>query len=127
MGDILTGKVLKVIDDYTLVINKGANDGVTPRCRFLIYHLGEEIFDSDTGEGLGELEIVCGEGYPEHIQERITTIKSSKQTVRSTKKVIKKGGFSLALGSTTEEIYDPETTILPFVGADTDCLFKQVQ
>ncbi len=125
MGDILTGKVLKVIDDYTLVINKGSSDGVTSRCRFLIYHLGEEVFDPDTGEGLGELEIVCGEGRPEHIQERITTITSSKQTVRSTKKVIKRGSFSL-MGDSTEEIYDPETTTLPFVGADTSCLFKQV-
>lgn len=125
MGDILTGKVLKVIDDYTIVINKGSNDGVTPGCRFLIYHLGEEIIDPDTGDGLGELEIVCGEGRPEHIQERITTIKSSKQTVRSTKKVIRRGSFSL-MGDSTEEIYDPETTTLPFVGVDTDCLFKQV-
>ena len=126
MGNVLTGKVIKVIDDYTLVINKGAQDGVTMGDRFLIYHLGEEMIDPDTKESLGVLEIICGEGKPEHIQERFTTLTTSKQSIKKSKTVIKHGGLSAFYG-TTEETYDPEITIIPFENADTTCLFKQIR
>ena len=126
MGNILTGRVLKIIDEYKLVINKGSNDGVTMDNRFLVYRLGEEMIDPDTHENLGTLEIVCGEGKPEHIQERFTTIVTNKQSVKNSKTVIKHSGFSSFLG-TTEETYDPVVTLIPFENANTDCLFKQIK
>lgn len=126
MGNILTGRVLKVIDEYTLVINKGSDDGVIMTNRFLIYHLGEDMIDPDTKENLGTLEIVCGEGKPEHIQERFTTLVTSLQSVKKAKTVVKHGGLSSLYG-TTEETYDPEVTAIPFENADTDCLFKQIK
>ena len=52
MGNILTGRVVKVINEYRLVINKGSDDGVTVNNQFLIYHLGDELFDPDTKESL---------------------------------------------------------------------------
>lgn len=133
MGNILTGKVIKVIDEYKLVINRGSNDGVTMRDRYLIYRLGEQMFDPDTHEDLGTLEIVCGEGKPEHIQERFTTIVTSKRETRQSKKVVKHGGSGISAmiggfgGGVTEETYDPEVTNVPFENADTDCLFKQIR
>ena len=126
MANILTGRVLKVIDKYTLVINKGINDGVTMEDRFLVYKLGEDMIDPDTHENLGTLEIVCGEGKPEHIQERFTTITTSMQSVKNSKTVIKRNNFSPFLG-TTEETYDPDVTLIPFKNADTNCLFKQIK
>ena len=125
MGEILTGKVIRILDQYKLVINKGSNDGVAMSNRFLIYHLDEEIIDPDTQESLGRLEIVCGEGKPEHIQERMTTIVSTKQETRKSKTVVKYGGFA-AFG-TTEETYDPEVTLLPFENAQVNYLFKQIK
>lgn len=125
MGEFLTGKVIRILDQYKLVINKGSNDGVVMSNRFLIYHLDEEIIDPDTQESLGRLEIVCGEGRPEHIQERMTTIVSAKQETRKSKTVVKYGGF--ASFGTTEETYDPEVTLLPFENAQVDCLFKQIK
>lgn len=125
MGNILTGKVVKIIDEYKLVINKGSDDGVTMSNRFLIYHLDEEVVvDPDTNEILGKLEIVCGEGRPEHIQERITTLVTCRQNKRNTKTVVKHTGMGI-FGS-TEEIYDPEITMVPFENVDTHCLFKQI-
>lgn len=126
MGNILTGKVIKVIDEYKLVINRGSNDGVTMGDRYLIYRLGEQMFDPDTHEDLGTLEIVCGEGKPEHIQEKFTTIVTSMQSIKKSKTVVKHGVLSAFYG-TTEETYDPEVTIVPFENADTDCLFKQIK
>lgn len=126
MGNILTGKVIKVIDEYKLVINRGSNDGVTMGDRYLIYRLGEQMIDPDTHEDLGTLEIVCGEGKPEHIQERFTTVVTSMQSIKKSKTVVKHGGLSAFYG-TTEETYDPEVTIIPFENVDTDCLFKQIK
>ena len=125
MGNILAGKVIKILNDYKLVINKGSNDGVVMTHRFLIYHLDEEIIDPDTQESLGRLEIVCGEGKPEHIQERMTTIVSTKQETRKSKTVVKYGG--IAAFGTTEETYDPEVILLPFENAQVNYLFKQIK
>lgn len=133
MGDILTGRVVKVIDEYRLVINKGSDDGITENNQFIIYHLGEELFDPDTKESLGILELVCGEGKPEHIQAHLTTLVTSKRETRQSKKVVKHGtsGISAMIsgfgGGVTEESYDPEIIKVPFDGADTDCLFKQIR
>lgn len=125
MGRNLTGKVIKVIDDYKIVINKGSADGVAETDRFLVYYLGEEMIDPDTKENLGVLEIVCGEGKPEHIQERITTLVTRKQKTTKTKTVVKHNAFSALYGS-TEETYDPEVTMIPFEDVQEGCLFKQI-
>lgn len=68
--------VAKIIDDYTIVINKGRNQGVKEGQRFLIYELGEEIIDPTSKNTLGKLEIVKGTGKVAHLQENIATISS---------------------------------------------------
>lgn len=126
MADIITGKVVQVLDDCRIVINKGSADGVTTYNRFLVYRLGDELFDPDTNESLGTLEIVCGEGKPEHIQEHLTTLHTSKQQVKKTKTIVKRGGISALYGD-TEETYDPETYDIPFEDVGTDCIVKQIK
>lgn len=133
MGNLLMGRVVKVIDEYRLVINKGSYDGVTSNDQFLIYHLGEEIFDPDTKESLGVLELVCGEGKPEHIQGHLTTLVTSKRETRQSRKVVRRGANAISaiisgLGNeVTEESFDPEVIQVPFDNVDTDCLFKQIR
>ncbi|MEJ2499421.1 MAG: hypothetical protein P8Y46_08965, partial [Sulfurovaceae bacterium] len=70
-------KVIKVIDETTIVINAGKKEGITESSEFLIFELGEELFDPETAEELGCLEIVKGTGEPIHIQDKITTIESN--------------------------------------------------
>lgn len=125
MAEIITGKVIKIIDEYNIVINKGAADGVTLNDRFLVYRLGEELFDPDTNESLGILELVCGEGKPEHIQEHITTLHTSKTFVKKTKTVRK--SLYKGLFGESEETYEPETTDIPFEDASTDCIIRQIK
>lgn len=126
MADIITGKVIQKIDDYRIVINKGSKDGVKSDSVFLVYRLGDEMFDPDTKESLGELELICGEGTPEHIQEKLTTIYTSKKQVKKTKTVIKRGGWNAIYGD-TEETYDPEVIDIPFENVDTDCIVRQIK
>lgn len=103
--------IIKVIDDSTLVINIGSDDGVTMENEFLVYSLDEELFDPDTNESLGRLELVKGKGIPQHIQEKITTIKSNSFKKIEKRKIIKKdnknGMLSGLYGASIEEIIEP--------------------
>ena len=54
----IEGRVAEIIDEYTVVINRGHEHGVEEDMRFVIYEPGEEIKDPDTGESLGKFEYV---------------------------------------------------------------------
>ena len=53
-----TFKVIKIINDKTLIINAGREDGVYNEDDIEIYSPGMEITDPDTGESLGTLDYV---------------------------------------------------------------------
>lgn len=78
-------KVVKVLpDNENLVINIGSKNGARMGLEFLVYEIGEEIVDPDTGEGLGNLEIIKGRGIITHVQERMSTI-TSIENVKETR------------------------------------------
>lgn len=122
-NDIKTPKITKVaqvIDEYTIVINKGSKNKISKGDTFLIYRLGEEILDPDTKETLGTLEIVVGTGKVEHVQDSIATLTSCK-CKKTRSKTIRK----LPLYMGTEEIVeDPE--ILPFDNPRVGDLAKRI-
>lgn len=55
---LINGKIAEIEDQYTVIINKGFEDGVKERMRFIIYKQGKEIFDPDSKASLGYLEHV---------------------------------------------------------------------
>lgn len=118
-------KVIRVIDDYTVVINAGSKDVVTDNDRFIIYYLDEEnLYDPDTRELLGKLEIVRGIGRPSHIQDRITTLKSDEwTTVGSATRVIRKPTF-IPFSSTEEVITPADKERKPFENPQVGDLVK---
>lgn len=72
--------IAQIIDEYKIVINRGAAQGVTIGQRFLVYSLSdEEIVDPDNGEKLGYLELVKGTAKVIHVQEKISTLESDKR------------------------------------------------
>lgn len=132
MSDIIVGKVVKVLDDYHIVINRGSADNVAKNSRFLIYRLGDELQDPETGESLGKLEIVCGEGVVDHIQERMTTLKTGRREASGSKKIIKKrnpvdGFMRMFAPEEIEEILNPEMTDVPFENVEPGCLIRQIR
>jgi len=69
--------VVKVIDKYKVVINRGSINNIKNGQRFLIYHVDEEpTSDPITGESLGYLEIVKGTGKVIYIQEKMSIVES---------------------------------------------------
>lgn len=82
-------KVAKIIDEYTVVINRGRHQGIKEGQRFLIYSIGEEIIDPDTKQSLGQLEIVKGTGKVAHLQDSMSQVSSDMKAppLRSIKRV----------------------------------------
>jgi hypothetical protein len=75
--------VARVLDDATIVINKGSDNGIKLGQRFLIYSVTDkEIIDPATNEALGYLENPKGTGKVTHVQEKISIIASDRKYER---------------------------------------------
>ena len=75
MTDRYAAKVVKVFDDYSIVVNRGTGHRLNVGDEFLVIGLGEVIRDPDTNEDLEQLEIVKGKVEIVHAQEKIATLK----------------------------------------------------
>ncbi|WP_428740307.1 hypothetical protein [Tenacibaculum sp.] len=80
-------KIVKIVDQYQIVINKGSNDGITDYMNFLVYEEGEEIIDPETKESLGVLEIAKGKLRVKHVQKSLTTLESDDFEIETLRKV----------------------------------------
>lgn len=69
----IDGKIAKIVDAYTVVINKGHENGVEEGMRFIIYESGEEIEDPDTHEPLGKLEYVKAKVKVSNVAPKVST------------------------------------------------------
>jgi hypothetical protein len=102
------GKVVSISDEYTVVLNRGTDQGVGIGHKFLIVGLGDIITDPDTGEELERLELVRGRVVVDHVQPKIATLKSSQyeksEDVKEIKTVSTKASLALA-------IFGPEETV----------------
>ncbi|MDQ3397352.1 MAG: hypothetical protein M3511_06175 [Deinococcota bacterium] len=64
----------EVIDNYKVIINKGSNIGIYVGLEMIVYEPGEEVFDPNTNESLGEAEIIKGRGKIIHVQEKMALL-----------------------------------------------------
>ena len=92
----IEGRVVKVLDEFKVVINKGAEDGVKEGMVFYIFEYGEDIIDPFTNENLGKLEVLKGKASVEHVQDKMAILKSLPKIKR---KIIKHTGKTGLLGS----------------------------
>jgi hypothetical protein len=51
-------KVVKIIDEYNIVVNAGYEHGINKGARLEIFVPGEEVIDPDTNESLGTLDTI---------------------------------------------------------------------
>lgn len=120
-------KIAAVLNDYKVVINAGADNGIRKGQRYLIYALSDhEIIDPDTGKSLGYLEIVKGTGVIIHVQDKMATLESDtyknfSKKYRKPTNAILKPYFS----SPSEEI-ETERRQMPFDNPYIGDLVKQV-
>lgn len=128
LKNILPAKIVNIIDNKNVVINKGSQQQIKKGDNFIIYKQGDEIFDLDTNESLGYLEIVIGQGTITHVQEKMATLTSSKLQ-KAGRKIIhrqnKNTWASLMAGITEEEIIEP-ADIIPFNEIELGDLAKPI-
>jgi hypothetical protein len=74
-------KVIRRLDAFKFVISRGSDAGVKVGDTYLMFRLGDNLNDPDTGEDLGPLEIVVGRAKVSHVQPRISTLESVEVTV----------------------------------------------
>ena len=68
--------VAQVIDNYTLILNKGLNDGIKENQKYLVYKLGDIFIDPETQEDLGRWEIIRGKGEIIEVRDKYSVLKS---------------------------------------------------
>ena len=76
MNEIITAKVAAIIDDTTLVLNAGSSHGVLEGMVFVIFAEHQAIEDPDSGEPLGQWEMVKARVVATHVQERMCTVRA---------------------------------------------------
>ena len=102
------GLVVKVIDDFKLVINLGEEDNILIGDKFLVYYLSEEdIIDPENNKSLGKLEYVVGKGKVIHTQQKMSTIESIEEKIENKKTITKTSG-NIFLPK-QEEVIEPKT------------------
>ena len=76
MSTQIEGKVAAIIDDTTLVLNIGGEQGVEEGMGFAIFAAHGEIKDPDSGESLGHWEMVKARVVATHVQPRLCTVRA---------------------------------------------------
>ena len=84
MDEIINAKVAAIIDDTTLVLNAGSRDRVLEGMVFVIFAEHQAIEDPDSGEPLGQWEMVKARVAVTHVQERMCTVRAPLVTAEST-------------------------------------------
>jgi hypothetical protein len=72
-------KIAKIVSPTRFVLAAGADQGVTDGMEFIIYELSDPIFDPDTKEPLGQLELHKGRVRVIHVQEKLATVSTMKR------------------------------------------------
>lgn len=76
MSTQIEGKVAAIIDDTTLVLNIGSEQGVVEGMVFAIFAAHGEIKDPDSGELLGNWELAKARVVATHVQPRMCTVRA---------------------------------------------------
>lgn len=110
---LFPARVVDVVDEYRVVINRGLRDGLKLGVRVVIYGVGaEDLRDPDTGENLGRLEIVRGVGVVTNVQEKIATVKSATKKP-APKTIVRRPWAAIAGLGGEEEIHEAAVDV-PF-------------
>ncbi|MBE2985571.1 hypothetical protein CCAL12920_00605 [Campylobacter sp. RM12920] len=88
----MEAKIIKIIDNTKVTINRGRIDNINQTDIFIVFQKDGEIFDPDTNESLGILEIPKLKMKVFDIQEKMTILESAEKEIIKpiTKKIITK-------------------------------------
>jgi len=103
----IQAKVAEILSDTTIILNVGGVAGVREGTRFLIYQNGKQIFDPETSELLGAVEIVKATVEVNHVQEKLCVATTLTKIITRKKDVPNPGFAGLMFGLQHQEtIYE---------------------
>jgi hypothetical protein len=76
----MTNKIVKIVDEYTIVVSYGYNQGAMTGEILEIFEKGEEIFDPETNESLGTLDFIKGRVRIKNVYDDISLCESYEYT-----------------------------------------------
>ncbi|MFQ5687874.1 MAG: hypothetical protein ACE5GV_14575 [Candidatus Scalindua sp.] len=80
----IEGKVAKILDEYSIVINVGRDNGVVDGMVFVVFVQSEDdVKDPDSGEALGKLEYVKDYIFVSHVQDKFSTCVAGEKEASS--------------------------------------------
>lgn len=68
--------VAQIVNNKTLILNKGSREGIQKGQEYIVYKLGDRIIDPETHEDLGQWEIVRGRGEIVVVEEKYSVLES---------------------------------------------------
>lgn len=80
---MIKGRIIKILDQYRVIIDVGADSGIKRSMDFIIYSEGETVKDPESNEDLGRLENVKARVKVSHIQKRFSILESSETETRT--------------------------------------------
>lgn len=125
MGTI-QGKVIRKLSPTELVVNIGRSHGVDESSRFIVFALGDEVNDPDTGESLGSLEIVRGRAEAKHVQEKMSTIRSveKRRVTMDRERPLPRDPIFSQIVPRTEIVTEEVEVTIPFEGVQDGDLVR---
>ena len=82
--ELLKGKVVKILDGYTVLIDIGLDKNAKEGMKFVIYEEGDLLFHPETGLELGRYEKVKAKVQIIHVQEKVSHARTYKILTYST-------------------------------------------
>lgn len=125
-------RVIKVLDQFSFVVNKGEENGISADRSYLVFGLGENLRDPETNEDLGILELVRGRAKAVHVQQKISIFETAEtQKIRGTIKRIRRegaSGFSAFMVNTPriEEIEEGGETVKKKIDVEVGDLLRPI-
>ena len=101
-------KIVKILSETEVVLGAGEESGMREGMEFVIYQDGEEIFDPETKESLGTLEIVKGYVTVINVQTKISIAKTHTHSVTRTRQVYSSSILAALSGHIREEQIEVE-------------------
>jgi hypothetical protein len=68
------GKVLKIFDEVSLLVDLGSEQGVKKGDRFVVIEKGGDVVDPDSNKSLGEMELVKAELLAVDVMEHMSVL-----------------------------------------------------
>jgi hypothetical protein len=72
-------KIAQILSPTRIVLAAGTEQGVEVGMEFIIYELSDPVYDPETKESLGELELHKGRVKVVHVQDKISTAVTLKR------------------------------------------------